>query len=1313
MKRLILFLLVCSVASASSAASASVIAYWRFDDAGNADIEQWGPVAAGNPLPDSDGQTVWRRAAHDNSGNGNHLTTWDYAWAGFRWTSDVPSATVPLTGAPNLLSIQNGGDYPAAMTWSEQSLPSGVNLETITPAAFTIEASFKAVTLSGYHTIVGRDDRYVATTNGALASLYFQVVPGNAVAFKFTDVAGFWHEAISASAVVTTGQWYNMVGVSDGLTMSLYLDNKLLRQVDLRLSGSPNTALALGSASGGDWQSGTWSLGRGLYNGGHVDRWVGYIDEVRISDNALNPSEFLQVPVKAEDPIPADGSSVPPQYAERNVYMILDYTPGIGAVTHTAYFSDVEQDVIDRDEDHCLGSVPPWPEYSEIAFVVGYDWPGIPEYARAPLVLGRTYYWCIDEFDGTATHGGDVWSFTVMPTEAWGPSPADGEELVSQDPTCTWHLGNQPASGYTFSYNVYCGTDEAAVAAIATGNTTAPQYKGNVTTPTIVLHLDPLTEYFWRVDTLAKKTGIPPTTTYTKGAVWSFTTGPAGAGSILREIWQNITPTGTAISLLYDWPDFPYNPTTSGTITEFDSPDLGLAQYGGRIHGWLYAPVSGDYTFYLTSDDNGQLWLSTDEDLANAQLIASESSYRTLYDWAASGEETSVPITLVGGKKYYISALWKEGTGGDHCAVGWKVPGATSVTIIDGRYLTPYVQYWASDPLPPDESNDVERTLMLSWEAGAYAAAVNGHKLYFSPDHDAVMNRTVTGITRTDPCYPVTTILDLGKTYYWAVDEVNNLHLDKVWPGDLWSFTTINYLVVDDMEKYVPGVTDPNIYEVWVDGAGDCKSITGNNSGALVYISTLVGLTPVHGGQQAMKLMYDNDGTVDNPCPPGGPTARLTYSKAEAQVAKLASGIGSDWTAGGVTKALSLWFYGDQLNSIEPMWVQLTDASNNKAKVLYGKYADENVNDVNEASWHEWLIDLADFTGVNVANVKSIAIGIGNEAGHAGGSGTLYFDDIRLYTPRCVLTRRSADFAKLDYAPEADGGDCVVDGRELEIMTRDWLLTDSIIPAEAMPPAAHLLVNYRFEMNTLDSSTNALHGTPGGAPTYELRAAGDNAIVLSGSDYVNCGNPPQLDFGTGDWSVCAWIKTTETADAHTVFAKGGDQGGGIRYTVAIGENGPAGCVTLSTDDDVTKLQAISTRLVNDNEWHHVVGQRAGTTLRVYVDAIPDGTNTCSPAYNLAGASQHNAYVGAITDHETDPTGATLQKFFVGSVADLRIYDYALTQGQIITAAGLAQWHIPVPSPAELYEGEAEGSRLINFKDYAVLTDRWLEEDLYP
>jgi hypothetical protein len=63
--------------------------------------------------------------------------------------------------------------------------------------------------------------------------------------------------------------------------------------------------------------------------------------------------------------------------------------------------------------------------------------------------------------------------------------------------------------------------------------------------------------------------------------------------------------------------------------------------------------------------------------------------------------------------------------------------------------------------------------------------------------------------------------------------------------------------------------------------------------------------------------------------------------------------------------------------------------------------------------------------------------------------------------------------------------------------------------------------------------------------------------------------------------------------------------------------------------------------------------------------------------------------------------------------DVRIYNYALTHGEVLSLAGVGTLYVPAPPPAELYEGEAEGSRLINFKDYALLTDRWLEEDFFP
>jgi len=152
----------------------------------------------------------------------------------------------------------------------------------------------------------------------------------------------------------------------------------------------------------------------------------------------------------ARNPIPTDGSNVGPVIHEDNVYMILDYTPGAG-VTRTAYFSDNEQDVIDRNPAFSLGSVPPWPSVSPTAFVVGYDDPAIPAYARAPLVGGTTYYWCIDEFDGLDMWLGNVWSFTVMPKHAWNPSPEDDAELVATDGTMTWNLGDLVTTGLTLT----------------------------------------------------------------------------------------------------------------------------------------------------------------------------------------------------------------------------------------------------------------------------------------------------------------------------------------------------------------------------------------------------------------------------------------------------------------------------------------------------------------------------------------------------------------------------------------------------------------------------------------------------------------------------------------------------------------------------------------------------------------------------------------------------------------------------------------------------------------------------------------------
>jgi 1-phosphatidylinositol phosphodiesterase len=290
------FIMTFCVVIATSPVIAGTVAYWRFEE-GPANV----PVAH----PVSDG--VYHAAVADSSGNGNELSVWNEGWAGYTYQTDTAYPMVLQTGAANHFSVRTNGPSPSM--WTNTSDP----IRSISPAAFTIEATFKLAN-GDYRTLIGRDSYGTATTNAALAALYFQATPGNGVAIKFCDAAGYWHEAVSGAGVIKTFDsntnpngvgisWYSMAAVSNGQTLSLYLANHdagtgywLVAQTNLTLSGSPNRALTAGAGDGSDWDSGNWSVGRGLYNGVHGDRALGLIDEVRISNAALSPSAFLASP---------------------------------------------------------------------------------------------------------------------------------------------------------------------------------------------------------------------------------------------------------------------------------------------------------------------------------------------------------------------------------------------------------------------------------------------------------------------------------------------------------------------------------------------------------------------------------------------------------------------------------------------------------------------------------------------------------------------------------------------------------------------------------------------------------------------------------------------------------------------------------------------------------------------------------------------------------------------------------------------------------------------------------------------------------
>ncbi|OHB63343.1 MAG: hypothetical protein A2168_02495 [Planctomycetes bacterium RBG_13_50_24] len=212
----------------------------------------------------------------------------------------------------------------------------------------------------------------------------------------------------------------------------------------------------------------------------------------------------------------------------------------------------------------------------------------------------------------------------------------------------------------------------------------------------------------------------------------------------------------------------------------------------------------------------------------------------------------------------------------------------------------------------------------------------------------------------------------------------------------------------------------------------------------------------------------------------------------------------------------------------------------------------------------------------------------------------------------------------------------------------------SVVAQQGQPNK--LVAWWKFE-NDANDSAGSNNGTIHGNPTYVDGKVG-RAISLDGDDYVDCGNPDSLNFGTGDWTISAWIKTTQTGtnedDAHmnrgTVFANGGDEVDGIRYALCLNEV-QLGMMTLTTDDNINnKVQTTGSTRVNDGAWHHIVGMRNAGQLRVYVDGALDGGSYLPDGYDLSGASQHNAYIGVVTDHRD----SSLYKYFVGLIDEVCI-----------------------------------------------------------
>jgi hypothetical protein len=338
------------------------------------------------------------------------------------------------------------------------------------------------------------------------------------------------------------------------------------------------------------------------------------------------------------------------------------------------------------------------------------------------------------------------------------------------------------------------------------------------------------------------------------------------------------------------------------------------------------------------------VYVGTTPDLTEANLVGKSQPFALYYHVAG----------LTPGATYY-----------------WRVDEveADMTTVRTGDVWTFVAQdVKAYYPTPADKSPDVAPGSALTWQVGLTALK---HHLYFGTSLDDVTNGTagtdkgeLTTATFTPPG------LDSVTTYYWRVDELGPGGAVKT--GAVWSFTTS--LPVDDFESYTDKAGE-EIFTTWIDGFTD--GTNGSTVGSLTATNGTFGETTiVHSGKQSMPMDYNN---VKSPF----------YSETYREFAPV-----QNWTVSELAD-LRLDFRGVATNGAGALYVAVEDSAGKAAVVTNSDPAA-----VTLMTWTEWKIPLSSLTGVNLAKVKRLYIGVGDrQAPVKGGAGRIYIDDIRLTKP--------------------------------------------------------------------------------------------------------------------------------------------------------------------------------------------------------------------------------------------------------------------------------------------------------------------------
>ena len=719
-----------------------------------------------------------------------------------------------------------------------------------------------------------------------------------------------------------------------------------------------------------------------------------------------------------------------------------------------------------------------------------------------------------------------------------------------------------------------------------------------------------------------------------------------GEGVLRFSFWGGID--GTAVEALLGDPRFPDSPDWIGPVFSLNSRDIlptdANELYGATIEGFLTPTESGDYDFFLRSDDASELWISTDDSEANLVYQAFEPGCCNAFlePSPTTTQTTPVPVSLVAGQPYFIQVIYKEGGGGDYAQVAWRRVGdptpAASLLPIPGEFLS------AAEDLPaPAEGAFVTQT------PAPNAINVGPNTQVTIAHRDGTAEWTADNVSLQFDGVPVTPTFtkagNLATITYQPTSLLASLSTHTITlgypdpagqPATLeWSFQTSEYKgpILDNVQGY----------PVILLGAAQQTADQGGHTGAAGDYALDTGV--VAGVGLVPDATFLNAATADD-------TLTIAYwqkiRSVRASSAFWANSTSSPSSTRGF-QAHTPW--SDSTIYFDTSGCCDADVTRINANIsTFPEYT-------GDATWWE---DWHHFAFVKDGNAKFIYIN--GLPFHSGAGAPLM-----------------TDFTTLVLGGGPGTADNRMDGMLDDFVIYDGALSDAELVSLAGGSAPNsipgLLAHWDFDTvlvegdltdglvaywsfdDHLFDSIKDFHGTAQGTapiPFVEGKAGFGQAIKLDGEDQfveITGGNEDELEFPGGSMSIAGWFKVDAfDTEWQALISKGEGENYRVARRALTGTIAYAGGIGEGADD---------VPAIDDGQWHHFVavsdatGAEFGTAL--YIDGVRYGVNAALP---VLAQSDFNLMIG-------ENPGARGREW-EGEIDDIAIWNRVLTEAEVAT-----------------------------------------------